>query len=270
MDYNNDISDIRLDALGWERSDPTRVLKTFPRDYYRFHFITSGYGYCRTADEYVLLAPGEGFFIFPGGTPNYYPQVSDPWEYFWVAMHGKSVETMIAQNGFSRSSTTYKSLTDMDSMRQILADMCATSISPSSADQLFSRYLCDFLSNITPLESRKRKGSLFFEQCLAFVIDNYATHLTMQDITNHFNIDRTYLYKMFKKNLGVSPQAYLLNYRISKACDLLQSTQDSITNIAYTVGFRDYSDFSRQFKSIKHITPTAYRKAHGRENTWNL
>lgn len=262
--------ELTLVALGWERSDPTRVLKTFPRNYYRFHFVTSGIGYYKTPAETVTLAENEGFVIFPGETPSYYPNDTKAWEYFWVAFSGSKAGELVAKAGLTRSSPAYRSTGGSDKMRQLLADICATSIMPLATDRLFPHYVVNFFDNIAPISSKRKKNSLYLEQCLSYIASNYNRPITIQDIANHANIDRTYLYKLFKKNLGTSPQTYLLNYRLDKACDLLQSTQDSITDIAYNSGFSDYSNFSRQFKAAKNFTPSAYRLANGQINTWDL
>ena len=255
-----------LSGLGWERSNPNRILQTFSRNYYRFHFITGGVGYYRTLSETIQLSEGEGFIIFPGETPSYFPSPEQPWEYFWAAISGNEMNVLVEDRGISRLSPVFRSTAPMDEMRQLLADMCATSIIPLSVDRVFPHYLRGFFDKIEPFLSTKCKNSLYFEQCLTYIADHYANQITVQNIADYVNIDRTYLFKLFKRNLGISPQTYLLNYRINKACDLLRTTGFSITDIAYNVGFRDYSDFSRQFKARHQMSPTQYRGSCGRKH----
>ena len=255
-----------LSGLGWERSDPNRILQTFSRNYYRFHFITGGIGYYRTINETIQLSEGEGFIIFPGETPSYFPSPEQPWEYFWAAISGSEMNALVESQGLSRLSPVFRSKAPMDEMRQLLADMCATSIIPLSVDRVFPHYLRAFFDRIEPFLSKKQGNSLYFEQCLTFISDCYADQITVQDVADYVNIDRTYLFKLFKRNLGISPQVYLLNYRIDKACDLLRTTASSITDIAYSVGFRDYSDFSRQFKARHKMSPTQYRQSGGKKS----
>lgn len=254
-------SQIRLTALGWEQADPARLLPTFSRDYYRIHFITGGTGYYKTADETILLSTGEGFVIFPGETPSYFPCKEKPWEYFWMAIGGPRLESLLSGCGLVRSAPVFRSVEPMGEMRKLLADMCATSIIPHSIEDIFPYYLDDFFQKIEPFFKKGRKNSVYFEQCISYIADCYETQISVQDIADHFYIDRTYLYRLFKKNLGISPQAYLLNYRIDRACDLLRTTERSVTDIAYSVGFRDYSDFCRQFKARKKKSPSDYRQA---------
>lgn len=249
-----------LVALGWERPDPNRLFQYFPRNHYRFHFITSGMGYYQTMDETIQLSEGEGFFIFPGETPNLFPNAKSPWEYFWVAIRGSKISTLVQSCGLSRMAPAFRHIGDMEKMRKILADMCATSISPHSVDNEFSLCLNSFFKNIKPYSPKMHKNSPYFEQCLNFINQNYASQISIQDIANFVNIDRTYLYKMFKQNIGLSPQVYLLNYRVDRACELLRTTEKSVSEVAYSVGFQDYSNFSRQFKARCLKSPTAYRK----------
>ncbi len=82
----------------------------------------------------------------------------------------------------------------------------------------------------------------------------------MTDIANYVCINRSYLYTLFKTHLGVSPQDYLANYRISQATELLTVTDLSIESIALSCGYTDPLIFSKVFKTKKGRTPSRYRK----------
>jgi transcriptional regulator GlxA family with amidase domain len=59
--------------------------------------------------------------------------------------------------------------------------------------------------------------------------------------------------------LNVSPQNYLINFRLKKACDLLSGTNLSINELSNSVGYGDPFLFSKVFKKYKGISPRAYR-----------
>ena len=63
----------------------------------------------------------------------------------------------------------------------------------------------------------------------------------------------------FKKILGVSCMDYLIHYRLRKATELLQHSTLSVLEISSEVGFKNLSNFNRQFKKIYKTTPRKYR-----------
>ena len=73
------------------------------------------------------------------------------------------------------------------------------------------------------------------------------------------NIDRTYLYKLFKANVGMSPQQYLISYRLSQAETLLIKTNLPVSAVADAAGFSDLSDFYKQFKKRTGFSATEFR-----------
>ena len=97
-------------------------------------------------------------------------------------------------------------------------------------------------------------------QALEFIQNNYSFPIHVTDIANYVCINRSYLYTLFKTNLGVSPQDYLANYRISQATELLTTTDLSIESIALSCGYTDPLIFSKVFKSKKGKAPSRYRK----------
>lgn len=249
-----------LYGLGWERSSPNRILPTFSRNYYRIHFITEGKGYRQTQTETVCIAKGLGFIIFPGEVPGYYPDTESPWEYFWIALEGTEIARIIDSCHLTRKDPVFRSMIPVDDMRRLLADMCISPIMPGFRNAPFIDYLSHFFSDVVQYNKEVLSNSLYFEKCIKYIGYHYAEHLTITDISEKISVDRTYLYKLFKKNLGISPHEYLTDFRISKACEILRTTKNSISDISSAVGYSDFSDFSRQFRRVKKMSPREYRQ----------
>jgi len=68
------------------------------------------------------------------------------------------------------------------------------------------------------------------------------------------------LRRVFSHAVGMPPSRYIQQIRIAHATSLLESTQRSITEIAFDCGFEDSNYFSRQFQSVMKLSPRAYRK----------
>ncbi|MGX4668112.1 helix-turn-helix domain-containing protein [Cerasibacillus sp. JNUCC 74] len=82
---------------------------------------------------------------------------------------------------------------------------------------------------------------------------------SVKELARKVQIERSYLYRLFKKYLNINPKQYILQYRINKSTELLQKSSYSIEEIAYLVGFNSPSHFSRQFSNCKSLSPSKYR-----------
>ncbi|MBQ4510081.1 MAG: helix-turn-helix transcriptional regulator [Clostridia bacterium] len=81
-----------------------------------------------------------------------------------------------------------------------------------------------------------------------------------EELSKLCGISKFYFIKLFKKNLGVSPQEYYAKLIIDKSSNLLINTNYSISEIAKLCGIEDALYFSRMFKKHTSMSPCAYRK----------
>jgi AraC-like DNA-binding protein len=73
------------------------------------------------------------------------------------------------------------------------------------------------------------------------------------------HLSESSLLRMFHETVGTSPHDYLLTIRINQARNLLATSSDNITAIAFQTGFTDSNYFTRQFKKRTGFSPAAYR-----------
>jgi AraC-like DNA-binding protein len=69
--------------------------------------------------------------------------------------------------------------------------------------------------------------------------------------------------RLFRAALGDSPIAHLIHLRVNHAAALLRRSTESVTAIAFRVGFGDSNYFARQFRRIHGLSPREYRRLHG-------
>lgn len=113
-------------------------------------------------------------------------------------------------------------------------------------------------------------GSLYVRKAVEFIQNNYCNPIHITDIADYVCINRSYLYTLFQKELGMSPQEYLTNYRLTQAAELLVITDISIESVALSCGYSDPLVFSKAFKAKNGITPSRYRKKEQQEQRENL
>ncbi len=97
-------------------------------------------------------------------------------------------------------------------------------------------------------------------QVMAFIHENYATCITRQELAHRFGLSERHLNRCFREETGVALMTYLNRYRINQARALLEMQNQSITDIAISVGFSDSSYFGRVFRKETGVSPIAYRR----------
>ena len=93
-----------------------------------------------------------------------------------------------------------------------------------------------------------------------YVKNNYSNKLTLDILSQEFNMSKFTISREFSKVMGCSFPTYLNNLRIRKSINLLINTKDKITTIAHECGYDSIKHFNRIFKSQFDISPSEYRR----------
>lgn len=117
-----------------------------------------------------------------------------------------------------------------------------------------------YLESVTRTR-RDYKRILQLKQVLDFIEHNYASPLTLQQLSSSVSMSPKYFCRFFSEMTHQTPMDYLNHQRIEQACYQLSTTDDSITEIAYRNGFNDLSYFIRTFKKYKGMTPGKYKRS---------
>lgn len=96
---------------------------------------------------------------------------------------------------------------------------------------------------------------------LKYVTEHIDTpDLKIDDIADAMGMSRSVLYTKIKQQLGMTPIDFVRHVRIMRACELLKNTDESLSSVAFAVGFSDPKYFSKVFKRETGIVPTEYRE----------
>ncbi|WP_159737518.1 helix-turn-helix domain-containing protein [Vibrio atypicus] len=92
-----------------------------------------------------------------------------------------------------------------------------------------------------------------------YIESNYANIIRISDLSRSLHMSESSAYRLFEKHYGMSFSDHLKQFRIGKACELLVNTSQPIALVAENTGFQNLSNFNRQFKTVKEMTPTQFR-----------
>lgn len=112
---------------------------------------------------------------------------------------------------------------------------------------------------ICETNAEKRKKN-FCYRIINYIDSNYNQNITSNHAAKALYMNNSYFCRKFKDNFGYCFQKYIETYRVEKAKILLKTTLLPISEIALTVGFSDFSYFSKVFKKSESVTPSQYRK----------
>ena len=106
------------------------------------------------------------------------------------------------------------------------------------------------------------KNTLKNQSRIGFVADfikkNLHQKLSIDAIAKMAYVSKSNFFKMFKQELGLSPNEFIIHERIKKAKELL-SQQNSVSETAYSTGFSDTNYFIRVFKQMEGVTPKIFQ-----------
>jgi len=120
----------------------------------------------------------------------------------------------------------------------------------------------DYLTRSSAQRTTVKGGKLvdfYVREALSFVEQNFQNDITVEDIANFCNLNRSYFGVIFRDGVGKSPQDFLISYRMTKAAVLLKLTDLSIHDISIAVGYPNQLHFSRTFKKVYTLSPRQWR-----------
>ena len=103
----------------------------------------------------------------------------------------------------------------------------------------------------------------------SWMYKNLQRHISLDDISSRFAVTKRTLNRRFKKALDDTPVNYLQRMRVEEAKRLLESSNMTLENIVYQVGYEDVSSFRKLFTELAELTPRAYRDKFKRQQMLN-
>lgn len=235
------------------------------REVFALHYIISGRGTLETGGAVFHIREGESFLIFPHTEVYYYPDPEDPWEYVWNEFSGGEARQLLAMTKLSEGRPVAGAAPgELRSFFHI-----AWNPGVQAYERLRSnarlRLLLSFYLEFFPREGTAPAD--YAGMAKAYIEHNYwKPSLRVSDIVQAVNVERSYLFRLFKEATGQSVSGYITWFRIRRARELLKSSGLSVQSVAYSTGYHDPLHFSRVFKKTTSLSPSAYRQLHRTES----
>lgn len=98
-------------------------------------------------------------------------------------------------------------------------------------------------------------------RCLELMRARLSEDISLDELAAEARLSPFHFARMFKQSVGVPPRVYLTRLRVQKACELLETTDLPVTEIALEVGYSSNQVLARVFLKHMRMSPTDYRQA---------
>jgi AraC-like DNA-binding protein len=98
------------------------------------------------------------------------------------------------------------------------------------------------------------------EKIIDYSFKHYLEQITLQEVAAIADMSIPTFCRFFKKNIKKTYFNFLQDLRIGHACKLLSNTDKPVMDCCYESGYNSWAHFSKQFKQVKKITPSQYRR----------
>jgi AraC-like DNA-binding protein len=133
-------------------------------------------------------------------------------------------------------------------------------------DSLSSQISINLLRQLkTDLPEAKSCSHYTNKQCInraiEFLYENYNCDYSSDKVASQASLSPYHFIRIFKEETGKTPYQFLMDIKIEKAMELLQSRNKTITEACFLSGFKNLSHFTAVFKNKTGVSPSEYRKA---------
>ena len=98
-------------------------------------------------------------------------------------------------------------------------------------------------------------------RCIELMHARLSEDLSLDELAAEARLSAFHFARMFKQSVGMPPRVYLTRLRMERACELLETTDLSVTEIAQEVGYSSNQVLARVFIKHQRMSPTDYRRA---------
>ncbi|MDD3336690.1 MAG: AraC family transcriptional regulator [Eubacteriales bacterium] len=233
-----------------------------------FFYCVQGKGFLKIVDEKEPLQAGDFFLINPSVE---HTEISDPkegLEYIVIGVDG--VRFLTAQGSQPR----YYLLNDRSNNHELLPYFQDVLREVSKQREGYPDVCMNIMKILLTKISRYARVDLTGETAVdgtsecteakRFMDERFPENITLDWLAERTHISKFYLARTFRQRYGVSPMQYLCRRRIAEASHLLTNYDYSLSAICGMTGFSSPSYFCQAFKRLTGMSPSEYRKVHGR------
>jgi len=237
-----------------------RVLKE-----YQLIYISKGGGYFESKScRRQRIEAGTMILLFPNEWHTYEPDKNTGWFEYWVGFRGIHIDKRVENGFFSPKTPVYK-LGFSSSIIGLYEDIVNYAMEERTGYQQIISSIVLFILGTVYYKNRNATFNDSFvlnkmNEARTIMKQEIENNISPEEIAENLGMSYSWFRKMFKQYVDVSPAQYQANLKFLRSKELLDTTDMSITDIAYKLNFETASQFSTFFRKKEGIPPLQFRK----------
>ena len=242
---------INIRICGRRQCPPLWHINRAKLDGYLLHYVIHGSGtFVKNGISHNLTA-GALFICRPGESATYTASENDPWDYAWVnIICGAEFEALLQDDVIYVPNATK------------IFSQIASSGNLRAKEWMVSGLLYQLFALLAEEKECPFADQSTLARTVAYIEAHYAEDLHVSQIAESLGLSRSHFCRLFKRQIGLSPQEYIVSYRLEQVEKLLLSSDLTQKEIALRVGYPDVYALSRMFKRRYGIAPGKFRANH--------
>jgi len=257
-----------ITAIGQNINCPYEFKLKKDNSEYIFAYCTKGSGLLEFKNQKMIILPNQ-FFIIPKNKNNGFGSYKNlNWSVYWMHFNGE-----IADNLFQKYYHREQIIQDaqiiterMDLFDKILRihENEPNTTNKEYANILALKFLASFVFRDNEQLDKTSNLEDLVDSIIDFLVCNVDKSFNSEDIVKEFNYSSSYIFKLFKKKTGYPLYHFFNLKKMQKASEYLYTSDLTIKEICYKLGFQDPQYFSRIFKKFMGVSPREYKKRQKR------
>ena len=236
-------------------------------DCYELEILYEGHGTQWLNGNAVAIAPGSLYLLSPSDSHRFITQ-NVPMNFLTVKIDGNAAPDFIAKLLEHGIGGAFVQLSP-DEFAQTMLDFDKLERELRGRGQYYEEcaYAClvSILVRLLRPVSHLRHlsishAAMYLHDALQYIQTHLSEPIALKDVAAACGLSPCYLSSLFSQNVGCNYSQYLMERRVYFACQLLDTTDQTVYAIAYASGFGSISNFQRAFKLVMHTSALQYRK----------
>jgi AraC-like DNA-binding protein len=254
------------EAMGYY---PQAASHQMQRDTHTGHLLiycTAGRGTLTLEGAHHRIRSGDLILLPPGIAHRYSAHPKYPWSIYWLHFAGDLSNHFVQ---LLNMNTTVEYIGLQPRITSQLEELFMLRNSGYDATSFIhgSHQLQQMLSHLALIlrQQRSQGGTqIDIDDTRSFMNEHLHGQLSLDDLAKHSKLSKYHFSKRFKALTGHSPIEFFIHLKIQYACHLLDSSTQTIKQVAASLGYEDAYYFSRIFKKVIGLSPDQYRKSKHR------